>query len=216
MIVPPPPSPTATLISPAQRAAASTTLAALGREFAALGLLPATSGNLSLRLGEDHALMTRSGVEKGQLGPADFLLAHLDSPAPAGASAEAPLHLALYRREHSVGCVLHVHSRAAAVLSRLALADGRLALQGWELQKAIAGQRSHEDELSIPVFANDQDTVRLAAVVDQALAAWPATRAYLLAGHGLYAWGRDAVEARRHLVALEVLLQSELDLRMAR
>ena len=36
---------------------------------------------------------------------------------------------------------------------------------------------------------------------------------YLIAGHGLYAWGRDISEARRHLDAFEFMLGCELELR---
>jgi methylthioribulose-1-phosphate dehydratase len=39
---------------------------------------------------------------------------------------------------------------------------------------------------------------------------------YLIDGHGLYAWGRDMAEARRHLDAFEFLLGCELDLRRLR
>jgi methylthioribulose-1-phosphate dehydratase len=41
----------------------------------------------------------------------------------------------------------------------------------------------------------------------------PAIPGYLLAGHGLYAWGRTPAEARRHLEALEVLLGFEFERR---
>ncbi|MET1163044.1 MAG: class II aldolase/adducin family protein, partial [Pseudoxanthomonas sp.] len=36
---------------------------------------------------------------------------------------------------------------------------------------------------------------------------------YLIDGHGLYAWGRDMAEARRHLEAFEFLFHCELELR---
>jgi hypothetical protein len=36
---------------------------------------------------------------------------------------------------------------------------------------------------------------------------------YLIDGHGLYTWGRDMTEARRHLEAFEFLLGCELELR---
>ena len=39
---------------------------------------------------------------------------------------------------------------------------------------------------------------------------------YLIDGHGLYAWGRDMAEARRHIEAFEFLLACELDLRRLR
>ena len=41
----------------------------------------------------------------------------------------------------------------------------------------------------------------------------PNTWGYLIAGHGLYAWGRDIAEARRHLDAFEFMLGCELELR---
>jgi len=187
----------------------------VGREFAGLGLLPATSGNLSVRLAERTVLMTRSGRDKGALVPDDLMRANIDQAPPPGASAEAPLHLALYRMRADIACVLHVHSRAAAVLSRACAAEGALILQGWELQKALAGQHSHEQALRLPIFPNAQDTVALAEQVAQGLGE-AQVPAYLLAGHGLYAWGRDLGEARRHVQALDVLLQSELDLRSLR
>jgi methylthioribulose-1-phosphate dehydratase len=52
----------------------------------------------------------------------------------------------------------------------------------------------------------------LTASVDAALDAannW----GYLIAGHGLYAWGRDIAEARRHLDAFEFMLGCELEMR---
>ena len=36
---------------------------------------------------------------------------------------------------------------------------------------------------------------------------------YLIDGHGLYAWGRNMAEARRHLEAFEFLFHCELELR---
>jgi methylthioribulose-1-phosphate dehydratase len=36
---------------------------------------------------------------------------------------------------------------------------------------------------------------------------------YLINGHGLYAWGSDMAEARRHLDAFEFLLGCELEMR---
>ena len=69
--------------------------------------------------------------------------------------------------------------------------------------------------MDVPVFRNDQDTVRLAAL---RLAALRASRTasqlspgYVIAGHGLYAWGTSPEEAWRHTEALETLLTYQLD-----
>ena len=88
-----------------------------------------------------------------------------------------------------------------------------LRLEGWELQKALSGIRSHETAVDVPVFANDQDTARLAAAATRRFAEPGNSRlapGYLIAGHGLYAWGTSLEEAWRHTEALETLLGYQL------
>jgi len=109
--------------------------------------------------------------------------------------------------------VLHTHSRTQSVASRLFAKDGAIRLEGWELQKAIAGQTTHDAEMIIPVFPNTQHMPELVAQVDAWLDAGKPLHAYLINGHGIYTWGRDMAETRRHLEALEFLLGCELDLR---
>jgi methylthioribulose-1-phosphate dehydratase len=188
-------------------------LAAAGRAFGARGWVPATSGNLSARLGPDVAIITASGRDKGALGEGDFLAIDLDG-APLGApeeraSAEAPLHGALYRRFADVRAVLHVHSPAATTISLVA-GSGEVTLRGYEMQKALAGVTTHEHAEVIPVLPNEQDTVRLSTLVGERLDHHPDAHAYLLAGHGLYTWGWSVAEARRHVEALEFLFDCEL------
>ena len=67
-------------------------------------------------------------------------------------------------------------------------------------------------ELRVPVLPNSQDMPALAAMVEAELDRGPLW-GYLIEGHGLYAWGRDMAEARRHLEAFEFLLDCELELR---
>ncbi|MFO0593263.1 MAG: methylthioribulose 1-phosphate dehydratase [Polyangiaceae bacterium] len=182
----------------------------MGRFFAARGSVPATSGNFSVRTGPRSAAITRSGVDKGELVPADVLAADIHSPPPEGSSAETALHLRLYCDRPEIQAIVHTHADCAAVISRL---GGDVVLTGWELQKALFGVTSHEASVTVPVFQNDQDVAALAERVAARLAGLPGATAYLLAGHGLYAWGRSAEEARRHAVALEHLFSCELTLR---
>ena len=67
----------------------------------------------------------------------------------------------------------------------------------------------------MPVLPNTQDMPALAAQVERLLDAGPLW-GYLIDGHGLYAWGRDMAEARRHLEAFEFLFACELELRRLR
>jgi methylthioribulose-1-phosphate dehydratase len=186
-------------------------IAAIGRFASARGWIAATSGNFSCRIDARHAAVTCSGVDKGNLGPDQIAVLDLDAPIPPGMSAETPLHLARYRADPAVGAVVHVHTVAATVLSRLHAADGVLHLSGFEMQKALRGIATHETALELPIFANSQDTDALAAEVEARLGNAPAVPGYLLCGHGLYAWGQTMDEARRHLEGIEFLLTCTLE-----
>ncbi|KFN48937.1 methylthioribulose 1-phosphate dehydratase [Arenimonas composti] len=193
-------------------------IAALTRELAALGWTPATSSNFSARLDERHAAITVSGRDKGRLGRADIMVVDFAGKPVATdqrPSAETLLHTQLYARFAEVGCVLHTHSRVQTVASRLYAPEGRVRLEGYELLKAFHGNTTHEAAIDLPVLPNTQDMPFLAAQVERLLDAGPLW-GYLIDGHGLYAWGRDIAEARRHLDAFDFLLACELDLRTLR
>ncbi len=185
------------------------------RELAAAGWTPATSSNFSRRLDERHAAITVSGRDKGRLTEDDIMVVDLDGQAVGTdrrPSAETLLHTQLYRRFPDVGCVLHTHSPVQTIASRLYAGAGQVRLEGYELLKAFSGNSTHEAAVVVPVFANTQDMRALAAQVDVLLDAGPMW-GYLIDGHGLYAWGADMAEARRHLEAFEFLLHCELELR---
>ena len=185
------------------------------RELSLAGLTPATSSNFSRRLDDRHAAITVSGRDKGRLTEADIMVVDFDGNPVATQerpSAETLLHTQLYRRFPEVGCVLHTHSQTQTIASRLYAGAGHVQLEGYELLKAFHGNSTHEAAISVPVLANTQDMPTLAAQVDTLLDAqclW----GYLIDGHGLYTWGRDMAEARRHLEAFEFLLACELELR---
>ena len=192
------------------------TIVDAARELSAMGWTPATSSNFSMRVDAAHAAITVSGKHKGRLGRDDIMLIDLDGHAvgtDARPSAETALHTQLYRRWPQTNVVLHTHSRVQSVASRLFAGDGAIRLQGWELQKAITGYHTHESVLEIPVFPNTQHMPELVARVDAWLDSGKPLHAYLIDGHGIYTWGRDMAETRRHLEALEFLLGCELDLR---
>ena len=185
------------------------------RELAHAGWTPATSSNFSRRLDDRHAAITVSGRDKGRLTEADIMVVNMANDPVAThhrPSAEAALHTHLYRRFPDVGAVLHTHSPTQTIAGLLYADQGRVRLRGYELFKALRGHTTHEAELDLPVVPNSQDMDTLTASVDAVLTQ-PNTWGYLIAGHGLYAWGRDIAEARRHLDAFEFMLGCELELR---
>lgn len=185
------------------------------RELAQAGWTPATSSNFSRRLDDRHAAITVSGRDKGRLKEDDIMVVDFDGAAVGSdhrPSAETLLHTQLYRRFTDIGCILHTHSPTQTIASRLFADAGHVRLQGYELLKAFAGNQTHEMSVDVPVLPNSQDMTELSAQVEALLDAGPMW-GYLIDGHGLYAWGRDMAEARRHLEAFEFLLHCELELR---
>jgi methylthioribulose-1-phosphate dehydratase len=185
---------------------------AVGRRLDARGLAAATSGNYSLRVGDDRIAITVSGSHKGRLRAADVMLVDsdgrsLDDRIP---SAETPLHVQLYRLYPHVQAVLHVHSVAAVALTRSWPENTLLVLEGYEMLKAFPGITTHEARVDIPVFDNSQDTPALGRSIAARLTGGPPPPAYLIRGHGMNAWGRNLDEAERVLEALEHLLACEL------
>lgn len=192
-------------------AAASRALIEAGRLFHTRGWVPATGGNFSVRLAPARLLITASGCHKGELRTADFLVTDLHGrPVRKTArktSYETGLHTQIYRHDPSIGSVLHTHSVANTLLS---LRQERIVLAGYELLKLLPGITTHDARVEVPVFANDQDIARLAATVDAHTKKHPQTPAYVIAGHGLYAWGADAAQARWRVEALEFMFECEL------
>lgn len=181
-----------------------------GRFLNQRGWVPATSSNFSMRLSGGSVAVTVSGYHKGALTQEAVMQVDgegnsLDGRRP---SAETLLHTSIYKRFADAGAVLHTHSVNATVLSRLF--ERELVFEDYELQKAFSGVETHEGQITVPIFANDQNIPRLAEEVERYLDDHPPVHGYLIAGHGLYTWGRDMAEALRHIEAYEFLFECEL------
>ncbi|WP_431271473.1 methylthioribulose 1-phosphate dehydratase [Dankookia sp. P2] len=197
--------------------AATAAIIAAGRRMDRFGWVPATAGNLSVRLADGTVAITRSGGHKGFLDAEGVIRVGLDGrPLRTGdrPSAETGLHCGIYRRFPAAGAVLHGHSVPVTVLSR---AGGEaITLAGYELLKAFPGLPTHDAAIAVPVFDNDQDIPRLQRAVESrwdALAEVPP--GYLIRGHGVYVWGADMPEALLRLEALEFMLACGLETRRA-
>ena len=176
------------------------------------GWCDGTGGNFScvLRWQPLELLMAPSGVDKGSVAPEQLIVVDAAGAVLKGAgraSAETALHLALVET-CGAGAVLHTHSQAGTLLSQHYATKAGVAflvLQDLEMLKGLEGVATHATSVSIPVLGNDQDLVRLRGKAEPHLAAAP--YGLLIAGHGLYAWGKDLTTARRHLEILEFLLE---------
>ena len=186
---------------------------ALAQHAGAKDWIPATSGNFSVRIDATDCAITASGSDKTKLTPNGVIRAPFTGGAHPRQSAEAPLHYLMYRLSPAIGAVTHVHAQPAVLASMALAQSGRVRIEGLELLKAFSGVKTHETHLDIPVFENEQDMDALAARVETRLKAEGLGWGFLLAGHGIYAWGKDVGEALRHLDAFDYLFTLMLKLK---
>jgi methylthioribulose-1-phosphate dehydratase len=190
-------------------------IAEIGKELYEQGWTPATSSNFSMRIDQNNIAITVSGRHKGRLTPEDVMVIDehgLAVGTTAKPSAETLLHTHIYGRFPEIGAVLHTHSRAQTLASKLFEAQGYVLFEDYELLKAFAGNTTHDTRMYVPVFSNTQDMPALVREIDAHMDREPITHGYLIEGHGIYTWGKTMHDARRHLDAFEFLLECELEL----
>ncbi len=170
-----------------------------------------TSGNFSSVLAEKplRLAITASGADKGQLKPSQILEVDSKGRTLRGLgrpSDETPLHLTIVRTR-AAGAVLHTHSVWATLLSDLHAERNGFRIENYEMLKGLSGVNSHEHSEWVPIIPNSQDLASVSRAVELLLHQERSIHGFLLQGHGLYVWGHDLVEARRHLEILEFLLE---------
>jgi methylthioribulose-1-phosphate dehydratase len=185
-------------------------LAEIGRQCYARGWALGTSGNFSAVVNRDplRLAITASGVDKAILSVGEIVEIDEHGKVVAGSgrpSAEASLHLAI-ARARGAGAVLHTHSIWSTILSDAAT-EGGLAIEGYEMLKGLDGVDTHEHREWLPILDNIQDWAAAVPQVEAMLTEHPSAHGFLIRGHGLYTWGRDLAEAKRHVEILEFLFE---------
>jgi methylthioribulose-1-phosphate dehydratase len=173
-----------------------------------------TSSNYSVVLSRQplELLVTASGKDKGRLTRGDFVRVGADgqptTPGQAKSSAETLLHV-VAAQQPGVGAVLHTHSVWSTLLSDLFHSQGGIEIAGYEMLKGLEGVATHEATAWVEIFGNTQDIPQLAEQVRERLSdpLEPLQHGYLIHRHGLYTWGRDLDEARRHVEIFEFLFE---------
>lgn len=189
-------------------------LMALGKEFHGRGWSLGTSSSYSVLVNDDpfELLITASGKDKSCLTEDEFVLIGDDGdPVCSGqpkSSAETLLHVTLAKRPN-IGSVLHTHSIWAALLSDHFGDQGRMSISGYEMLKNLSGVTTHEHTEHIRIYPNTQDIAALSAQLNVDLDAKDHALCHglLLRNHGLYTWGKDLDEARRHVEIFEFLFE---------
>ena len=186
---------------------AGDTLAAESARFASYGWMRGTSGNLSLVVSRDplRLAVTASGLDKGELTGSDVVVVDGAGAAVDDSGRRPSAEAALHARIASLtgaGAVVHVHTVEAVVAGRRWPAD--VKLEGLEMLKGI-GVPAEDVQVTLPVIANSQDMTVLGDRLEAARD--PRVPAVVVAGHGLYAWGADSLQARHHTEVVQWLLE---------
>jgi methylthioribulose-1-phosphate dehydratase len=187
-------------------------LVAAGREFYRRGWVMGTSGNFSSLVTREplRLCITASGNAKGELDGSHFVELNERCQVVAGngrPSAESLLHIALYRLLPNAGSILHTHSVWGTILSDEYFSAGAIKIEGYEMLKGLEGVATHEHTEFVPVIENSQDYVTLSGVIENVVRDNPDAHGIYLRRHGLYTWGQDIGEARRHIEIFEFLFE---------
>jgi methylthioribulose-1-phosphate dehydratase len=206
----------------------------LCRQFYGLGWVSGTGGGISIR-GAEGIYMAPSGVQKERLRPEDIYL--LDAReladakvlcAPADASLKLsecrPLFYNAYRLRDA-GAVLHSHSLWAMLASRMfagprgnhfdgnnggSAVVGEFVCSGLEMQKGLRGIGCF-DTVRVPIIANTARESELTASMAEAMQAYPAVDAVLVAGPGVYVWGKDWAQAKTQAECYDYLFRAVVE-----
>ncbi|MNN54316.1 Methylthioribulose-1-phosphate dehydratase [compost metagenome] len=104
------------------------------------------------------------------------------------------------------GAIFHVHTVFNNVLSERYGDDGFVPAQGIELIKGL-GIWEENAAIQIPIVPNYADIPSIAKLIPGAIQSH--IPGILLRNHGIYVWGSNAFEAKRHLEAFEFIFEVE-------
>jgi methylthioribulose-1-phosphate dehydratase len=181
--------------------------------FAKRDWFPGTSGNLSIKLTDDplQFAVTASGKDKTKLSPEDYLIVDGDAkpvePTALKPSAETLIHAVVYKRIPQAGACFHVHTLGNNLISELYFSQRAFTIQGQELIKGL-GIWEENARISVPIVENFADIPKLAAAIGKVIT--PDIPGVLIRNHGIYAWGANDFEAKRHLESFEFLFEYHL------
>lgn len=185
--------------------------------FSDRGWVPATSSNFSYKADNGLIAVSQSGVDKSVFDESHFLMVDLEGKPVEGEtrkpSAETLIHTTLYQA-FDIGCVMHTHSPYSTFLSMHFSEE--IIFEGYEILKALENQNTHEAKEVLPIYPNTQDMNEFSSWLKKGLESRDSHHAFLIAGHGMYTWGKDVFSTKRQVEATEFLLhQAYLEMQVS-
>ena len=169
------------------------------------GVVKFTFGNVSgISREEGLVAIKPSGVPYDELTPAEIVVTDLDGrvvDSNLRPSSDLPTHLELYKAFPNIGGVAHTHSEYA---TSWAQARRPIPCLGTTHADYFHGPVPVTDDMTPEEIAGEYEKETGVVIVRAFRDLDPDTvRAVLVAGHGPFAWGRDADDAVHNAAALE-------------
>jgi L-ribulose-5-phosphate 4-epimerase len=182
-------------------------------ELVKRGLVLYTFGNASgIDRVEGLVVIKPSGVDYDELRPEHMVITDLDGKVVEGTlkpSSDLETHTLLYREFPAIGGVVHTHSEFATSFAQAGMAIPALGTTHADTfygpvpctapltDEEIGGRYVYETGMAI--------VRRFAATAERAAIDPLGVPGCLVAGHGPFAWGRNAQEAAHNAVVLEYI-----------
>lgn len=187
----------------------------LCRQFYDQGWVSGTGGGISIRSGA-RVFMAPSGVQKERIQPDDLFVL-----SGAGEIVERPVDQGLQPSEcqslffnaytlRDAGAVIHSHSLNAMLVTLVF--DDVFRVTHLEMMKGITGVGYH-DVCEVPIIDNAARESQLAGAMAAAMEAHPQAHAVLVRRHGVYVWGRDWKQAKKHAECYDYLFGAAIEMK---
>ncbi|HXY51271.1 MAG TPA: class II aldolase/adducin family protein [Terriglobales bacterium] len=164
-----------------------------GRMLHANGMVAATDGNLSVRLGPERILVTPTCMSKGAMRASDLVVVDMEGRPVAGrrkVSSEIAMHLLIYRLRPDVNGIVHAHPPTAT-----GFAAAGMALNQPLVCEVVIGLGS------IPLAKyGTPGTPELTEALEPLV---PQYDALLMSNHGVVAYGGDLDQAYMKMETVE-------------
>lgn len=191
-------------------------LVGLLRRFYDRGWISGTGGGICGPADGGGLLVAPTGVHKELVEPDDLFTIDpaddrvLAAPATPGLrpSECGPIfsHIA---RERGVRSIVHTHALSAVLFGDLARGGDHVTVRRLEMLKGIRGF-ANTDEHDVPVIRNTPREIELVENMARAVAdpRYARTYAVVVEDHGVYVWGADVWEAKRHTETYHYLFEA--------
>lgn len=161
-------------------------------------LVSASDGNVSVRVNDEHILLTPSGRNKGMVRAVEMIVCDLEGNVVEGkgkASKEYPMHRIIYQNRPDVRAVVHTHPvfSTAFALAGKTLPDDYLI----EMRMMLGG-------VALTDYATP-GTLEMADAVAPFLADY---NAVLLKNHGAVTWGKSLEDAFDKMEVMESIAKT--------